>query len=109
MEFTAKQISSLLGGKVEGDENVKVDRLSKIEEGTAGSLSFLANPKYIQHIYTTKASLVIVNDDFVAEQPAKDAEVCRAAKSAAAQHNADAHPSGVDSCWHGRQIGRAHV
>src|SRR5689334_18162560 len=69
MEFTAKQVSSLLGGKVDGDENVKVHTLSKIEEGTPGSLSFLANPKYIQHIYTTKASLVIVNDDFVAEQP----------------------------------------
>jgi len=69
MEFTAKQVSSLLGGKVEGDENLKVNTLSKIEEGIPGSLSFLANPKYIQHIYTTKASLVIVNDDFVAEQP----------------------------------------
>ena len=69
MEFTAKQVSNLLGGKVEGDENTKVNTLSKIEEGKPGSLSFLANPKYIQHIYTTKASLVIVNDDFVAEQP----------------------------------------
>src|SRR5205085_6825369 len=69
MEFTAKQISSLLGGKIEGDENARVDRLSKIEEGTTGSLSFLANPKYTQFIYSTKASLVIVNDDFVAEQP----------------------------------------
>lgn len=69
MEFTAKQISQLLGGKVEGDENTKVHTLSKIEEGVPGSLSFLANPKYIQHIYTTQASLVIVNDDFVAEQP----------------------------------------
>ncbi|MCX6275160.1 MAG: UDP-3-O-(3-hydroxymyristoyl)glucosamine N-acyltransferase [Bacteroidetes bacterium] len=69
MEFTAKQVSDLLGGKVEGDANTKVNTLSKIEEGTSGSLSFLANPKYIQHIYTTKASLVIVNDDFVAEHP----------------------------------------
>jgi UDP-3-O-[3-hydroxymyristoyl] glucosamine N-acyltransferase len=69
MEFTAKQISGLLGGKVEGDENTRVDRLSKIEEGQPGSLSFLANPKYTHFIYSTKASLVIVNDDFVAEQP----------------------------------------
>ncbi len=69
MEFTAKQISNLLGGKIEGDENITVSTLSKIEEGTSGSLSFLANPKYVQHIYTTKASLVIVNGDFVAEQP----------------------------------------
>lgn len=69
MEFTAKQISGLLGGRVEGDENIKVNALSKIEEGQQGSLSFLANPKYVQHIYTTNASLVIVNDDFIAEQP----------------------------------------
>ncbi len=69
MEFTANQISQLLGGKVEGDANTVVNTLSKIEEGTAGSLSFLANPKYEQHIYNTKASLVIVNEDFVAEHP----------------------------------------
>ena len=69
MEFTAKQVGHLLGGKVEGDENTKVNTLSKIEEGKPGSLSFLANPKYIHHIYMTKASLVIVNDDFIAEQP----------------------------------------
>jgi UDP-3-O-[3-hydroxymyristoyl] glucosamine N-acyltransferase len=69
MEFTAKQIGNLLKGKIEGNENVLVNRLSKIEEGTEGSLSFLANPKYIQYIYSTKASLVIVNDDFVAESP----------------------------------------
>jgi UDP-3-O-[3-hydroxymyristoyl] glucosamine N-acyltransferase len=71
MEFTAKQISNLLGGKVEGDENVLVNKLSKIEEGTSGSLSFLANAKYTQFIYITKASLVIVNNDFVAEQPVR--------------------------------------
>jgi UDP-3-O-[3-hydroxymyristoyl] glucosamine N-acyltransferase len=68
MEFTAKQISGLLDGKIEGDENVRVSRLSKIEEGTEGSLSFLANPKYTSYIYSTKASLVIVNADFIAEQ-----------------------------------------
>lgn len=71
MEFTAKQISDLLGGKVEGDPTTKVNSLSKIEEGTQGSLSFLANPKYIPFIYSTNASLVIVNEDFVAEQPVK--------------------------------------
>jgi UDP-3-O-[3-hydroxymyristoyl] glucosamine N-acyltransferase len=69
MEFTAKQISGLLGGKIEGDENVRVNKLSKIEEGSEGSLSFLANPKYTHFIYATNASLVIVNADFVAEQP----------------------------------------
>jgi UDP-3-O-[3-hydroxymyristoyl] glucosamine N-acyltransferase len=69
MEFTAKQISGLLGGRIEGDENVRVSKLSKIEEGVPGALSFLANPKYTSFIYSTKASLVIVNADFVAEQP----------------------------------------
>src|SRR5947207_119170 len=68
LKFTAKQISELLGGTVEGDDNATVSNLSKIEEGTPGTLSFLANPKYVQHIYSTKASIVIVNDDFVAEE-----------------------------------------
>ena len=68
MEFTAQQIADLLEGRVEGDVNVKVSRLSKIEEGEPGSLTFLANPKYEEYIYSTKASLVIVNDSFVAER-----------------------------------------
>lgn len=71
MEFTARQVSDLLQGVVEGDAGVKVDRLSKIEEGTPGSLSFLANPKYAQFIYSTNASAVIVNADFVPEHPVK--------------------------------------
>ncbi|MCX6292572.1 MAG: UDP-3-O-(3-hydroxymyristoyl)glucosamine N-acyltransferase [Bacteroidetes bacterium] len=69
MEFTAKQISELLHGTIEGNEQVKVNRLSKIEEGESGSLSFLANPKYAPYIYSTRASLVIVNSDFIPEQP----------------------------------------
>ena len=69
MEFTAKQISELLNGKVEGNPDVKVNKLSKIEEGEAGSVSFLANPLYTQYIYTTKASVVIVNKDFVPTAP----------------------------------------
>jgi len=69
MEFTAQQISDMLGGTVEGNPSAKVSRLSKIEEGSPGSLSFLANPKYIPHIYSTKASVVIVNRSFVSENP----------------------------------------
>jgi UDP-3-O-[3-hydroxymyristoyl] glucosamine N-acyltransferase len=65
---TAQQIADLLEGKVEGDANVKVSRLSKIEEGEPGSLTFLANPKYEEFIYATRASLVIVNEGFVAER-----------------------------------------
>lgn len=69
MEFSAKQVAELLQGKIEGDENVSVSKLSKIEEGVPGSISFLANPKYTQYLYTTQASLVIVNKDFEATAP----------------------------------------
>jgi UDP-3-O-[3-hydroxymyristoyl] glucosamine N-acyltransferase len=71
MKFSAKQIADLLGGTIEGDAATEVNSLSKIEEGTPGTLSFLANPKYIPYIYDTKASLVIVSKDFVAEQAVK--------------------------------------
>ena len=63
MKFTASQIAEILGGEIEGDENVKVNKLSKIEEGEKESLTFLSNPKYTQFIYTTEASVVIVNKD----------------------------------------------
>lgn len=69
MEFTAKQLSELLNGHVEGNPEVKVNKLSKIEDGEPGSISFLANPLYTQHIYSTKASLVIVNKDFAPSAP----------------------------------------
>ena len=69
MEFSATQIAGLLGGQIEGNADVKVNKLSKIEEGVQGSVSFLANPKYIPHIYTTKASLVIINKDFELTAP----------------------------------------
>lgn len=69
MEFTAKQISELLNGTIEGNPDVKVSSLSKIEEGQAGSISFLANPKYSQFVYSTKASVVIVNKDFTPTSP----------------------------------------
>jgi UDP-3-O-[3-hydroxymyristoyl] glucosamine N-acyltransferase len=69
MEFTARQIADLLEGTVEGDESAKVNRLSRIEEGMPGSLTFLANPAYTPYIYETKASITIVNADFEATQP----------------------------------------
>ena len=62
MEFTAKQIADILNGQIEGDVNVKISKLAKIEEGVEGAISFLANPKYTQYLYSTKASLVIVNN-----------------------------------------------
>lgn len=64
MEFSAKQIADILEGKIVGNAEVAVNRLSKIEEGEAGSLTFLANPKYIEFIYSTKASVAIVGQDF---------------------------------------------
>ena len=67
MKFTAAQIAQILDGTVDGDATIEVSQLAKIEEGTLGSLTFLANPKYTPHIYTTKASLVIVNKDFQSE------------------------------------------
>jgi len=71
MEFSAAQIAALLGGTVEGDENVAVSSLSKIEEGVPGTLSFLANPKYTNYIYDTNASIVIVNKTLSLEKPIK--------------------------------------
>ena len=61
MEFTAEQIAGLLGGKIEGNGEVKVSSLSKIEEGEKGSLSFLSNLAYTNFIYETNASVVILN------------------------------------------------
>jgi UDP-3-O-[3-hydroxymyristoyl] glucosamine N-acyltransferase len=64
MEFTAQQIADFLKGTVEGDPAAKVSGFSKIEEGIPGTITFLANPKYEHFIYQTKASIVLVNEDF---------------------------------------------
>jgi UDP-3-O-[3-hydroxymyristoyl] glucosamine N-acyltransferase len=71
MQFTAQQLAFMLNGTVEGNPQVTVNQLGKIEEAQAGSLSFLANPKYEQYLYTTDASAVIVNNDQVLAQPVK--------------------------------------
>ena len=65
MKFTAQQIAGILEGDVVGNPNAEVSKLSKIEEGSQGSLTFLANPKYKHYIYSTKASVTIVNKTFV--------------------------------------------
>lgn len=67
MKFTAEQIANILEGEVVGNPNAEVSTLSKIEEGKEGSLTFLANPKYESYIYTTQASITIVNHTFVAD------------------------------------------
>ncbi len=69
MQFTALEIGLLLNGTVEGSPEAQVNQLAKIEEATAGSLSFLANPRYEQFLYTTQASVVIVNNDLVLTEP----------------------------------------
>ena len=67
MKFTAEQIAGVLEGEVVGNPLAEVSTLSKIEEGTKGSLTFLSNPKYLNFIYSTQASVTIVNRNFVIE------------------------------------------
>ena len=69
MEFTAKQIAGLIGGRIEGDENATVRSFAKIEEGKSGDISFLSNPKYTHYLYETKSSVVLINDDLELEHP----------------------------------------
>ena len=71
MKFKASHIASLLNGTVQGDADIEVDKLSKIEEGEKGSLTFLANQKYKPYIYSTQASICIVSNDFKPEQDLK--------------------------------------
>ena len=71
MEFNATQIADILKGIIEGDENTMVNNLGKIESATKSDLCFLANMKYENHIYTTNAAIVIVNNDFEPKQEIK--------------------------------------
>jgi UDP-3-O-[3-hydroxymyristoyl] glucosamine N-acyltransferase len=65
MEFTAAAIAGFLKGEIEGNPDVIVSTVAKIEEGHEGALSFLANPKYEHYLYNTKSSIVLVNKSFV--------------------------------------------
>lgn len=69
MQFTAGQIADIINGKVEGDGDVAVSSFGKIEEAQSGQLSFLANPKYEDFLYSTKASIVIINKTLELKQP----------------------------------------
>ena len=71
MQFAAKDIALMLNGTVEGDPLAAVNQLAKIEEAGPGALSFLANPKYQQYLYTTTASIVIVNNNLQLSEPVK--------------------------------------
>jgi len=69
MTFTAAQIAMLISGKTEGDAAVQVNSFGKIEEAVQGQLAFLANPKYEDHLYSTRASIIIVNETQELKQP----------------------------------------
>ena len=71
MEFRASEIAAFLDGEVVGDANIVVSNFSKIEDGKSGTLSFLSNVKYENFIYKTKASIVLVNNDFVPREKIK--------------------------------------
>ena len=62
MQFNAAQIAAIINGKIEGDENVSVSSFGKIENAQPGQLAFLANPKYEEYLYTTEASIIIINE-----------------------------------------------
>jgi UDP-3-O-[3-hydroxymyristoyl] glucosamine N-acyltransferase len=69
MQFTAQQIATLIQGKLEGDPNAKASGVAKIEEASEGSLCFLSNPKYEEFLYTSNASIVIVNESLELTRP----------------------------------------
>ncbi|HJU46248.1 MAG TPA: UDP-3-O-(3-hydroxymyristoyl)glucosamine N-acyltransferase [Chitinophagaceae bacterium] len=68
MTFTAEQIAQLIQGKIEGQPDASVSSFGKIEEAQAGQLAFLANPKYEEHLYTTGASVVLINESLELKQ-----------------------------------------
>jgi len=68
MQFSASQIALLINGKIEGDANASINSFGKIEEAKPGQLAFLANPKYEDHLYSTQASVIIVNESLQLKQ-----------------------------------------
>ncbi len=71
MQFTAKQIAEYLDGEIEGDETVTVNNVAKIEDGKTGDISFYANPKYEEYVYTTDASVLLVDRNFTPSESVK--------------------------------------
>ena len=69
MELSAKELAKILHGTVEGDENAVITSYARIENGKKGQLCFFANPKYEQYVYTSKASIILVNSDFQPKEP----------------------------------------
>src|ERR1700752_2555527 len=71
MTFSASQIALLINGKIEGEAGIAISSFGKIEEAKPGQLSFLANLKYEEFLYTTSASVIIINEDYELKQPVK--------------------------------------
>jgi len=71
MTFPASQIAQLVNGKIEGDANAFVNSFGKIEDAQAGQLAFFSNPKYEEYLYSTRASIILVNDTYELKQPVK--------------------------------------
>ncbi len=71
MQFTALQIATLIKGSIEGNPDAKVSKVAKIEEAGDGALSFIANPKYEEYLYSTNASILIINDSLEVTQKVK--------------------------------------
>ena len=71
MQFTAQQIATLIHGRLEGNPDTKVSDVAKIEEAVEGSLSFISNPKYEEYLYTSRASIILVNDSLEIARPVK--------------------------------------
>jgi len=71
MTFPAAQIALMVNGKVEGDAGISVDSFGKIEEAKEGQLTFFANPKYEEFLYSTGASIIIIHEDYELKQPVK--------------------------------------
>jgi len=69
MQFTAAQISKLINGKIEGNENEVVTSFAKIEEAKASQLTFFSNSRYEEFLYATTASIIIITDSYVLRQP----------------------------------------
>ncbi|MBN9349939.1 MAG: UDP-3-O-(3-hydroxymyristoyl)glucosamine N-acyltransferase [Chitinophagaceae bacterium] len=69
MEFTAQQIAALIQGRIEGDPEVKVRSFGRLENATAGQIAFFSNPKYEEYLYSTQASIIIVNESLEPEHP----------------------------------------
>ena len=69
MEFKAKEIAEILGGTVDGNPEITVTSFARIESGKPGTISFFANPKYEQYVYTSKADVIIVNRSFEPKEP----------------------------------------